>query len=76
MPGKVKGRVTLKKVVRAFAPKSEEASNKFFCNFSMEEYMGRTANGNIPVKSPIFTSQSVYKNTMGLSISFKTWTRT
>ena len=59
IPGKVRGRVTRRKVTDGFAPRSAEASSIDFCSFSMEEYMGRTAKGSILVIRPSMTSQSV-----------------
>ena len=45
IPGKVRGSVILIKVVILEAPKSAEASKRDLFNFSIELYIGRTANG-------------------------------
>ena len=59
MPGKVRGRVTRKKVSRGVAPRSEEASSRDFCSFSMELYRGSTAKGSMLVIMPSTTRPSV-----------------
>ena len=59
MPGKVRGRVMRKKVCRGLAPRSEEASSREFCNFSMVLYRGSTAKGSMLVTRPSITRGSV-----------------
>ena len=45
IPGKVSGSVTFSRVATGVAPRSAEASRIGFSSYSMEEYIGSTANG-------------------------------
>ncbi|MPN16864.1 hypothetical protein SDC9_164211 [bioreactor metagenome] len=68
IPGNVRGSVILKNVVRLEAPRSADASKSELLSFSIELYMGSTANGSMVVIIPTNTRPSVYTKLMGVSM--------